>query len=404
MAKTTAFNTDSGSVSTRPYASASQDFFIAEGSASAPSFSIIGEDDVDEGETREPGPHEILPGSGISQISVTGASVGVSIDSNQSTKVRTSANSGSIAVYDMDRNETITSGDGVSIAASDSVSSGDVSSDSRSIPGTGPKFNGPISGDELELIIDPGRRGGDVESNTDVACDAWAIAEHPCGSANARNEKQTVTLKIPGREPVQLMELSSTEPSIRAARYAGDTVPPTGSKYCNNLAGSGCVDIVANLGSYEANFQDVAKFSSHQLISSAGRGFYEALRAGNINSVRARDVEFSWGETVSLEPSEPQEYRPDEPLEPIFESEGTVIKAEPRISFHPVSEHSENSGSECQSEACIGRSAVSAVSVSITYTVTHGGETTSFSLNASLGDTRASATYKAAPEAWDDEG
>src|SRR5690625_2344288 len=225
LAKTTTFNTDSGSGSTRPYASASQDIFIAEGSASAPSFSITGEDVVDEGETREPGPHEILPGSGISQISVTGPAVGISVDSNQSTKVRTSANSGSIAVYDRDRNETITSGDGVRITASDSLSSGDVSSDSRSIPGSGPKLDGPISGDELELIIDPGRRAGDVESNTDVACDTWAIAEHPCGSAQARNEKQAVTLKIPGRAPIQLMELSSTEPSVRAARYPGGTVP-----------------------------------------------------------------------------------------------------------------------------------------------------------------------------------
>src|SRR5699024_2302234 len=93
VAKTTAFNTRSGcgKASTRPYATACQDLFMAEGSASAPSFDITGEDVVDQDEDPEPGPHEILSGSGVSQISISGASAGVSIDSSQSTTVRTTA-------------------------------------------------------------------------------------------------------------------------------------------------------------------------------------------------------------------------------------------------------------------------------------------------------------------------
>src|SRR5699024_805835 len=99
--------------------------------------------------------------------------------------VRTTARTGSIAVYDMDGSESIASGESVSVTASDSVTSGDASSDLGSTAGTGPKFNDPISGGGLELTIDPGTRGGDVKSNTDAACGPWATAEHPCGIANA---------------------------------------------------------------------------------------------------------------------------------------------------------------------------------------------------------------------------
>jgi len=406
VAKTTSFNTRSGcgSDSTRPYASACQDFFVAEGSASAPSFYITGEAIVEEGETPEPGPHEILPGSGISEISVEGASVGVVIESSQSTKVRTTASTGSIVVYDMDGNASLTSGESVSVTASDSVSSSDVLSGSDILPTTLLEHQpDPITNGAIELTIVPGERSGNAESNTDVACDVWALAVHPCGTARASNNKQVLALRVPGEESIPLMELSHSAPSAQVARYPGGATHPAHATYCDNLSGSGCIEAVAKLGQYEANFPGVAKLSSHQLFSAAGRGFHELLRTGNVNSERDRDIQFSWGETVSLDPSEPRQYRSNEPMDPIFESGDTVVTAEPRVSIEPVHEYVENSDLDCQSESCIGRATISAVNVNITYTVTHRGETASFNLRARLGDTSASATYKAAPEAWNDD-
>lgn len=408
VARTTAFNTRSGcgNSETRPYASACQDFFTTQASASAPSLSVIGAPIVDEDESPEPGPYEILPGSGVSEISTSGVSVGVAIDAAQSAKVRGNVNVGAISRFDLDRNDTKRFHDGVSVTASDSVTSGDEQDSSGSMDATDLGIE-TISGGGMELVVTPGVRGGDAMAKTTEGCGPWASTSHPCGKAVASNGKQTVVLTI-GDETIKLAELDQVTITAQSARFPGGTAVAGSPSHCvaATLVGSGCAEVEASTSPFTALFEGVGVLTNHAPTSSAGRG--ATLTTHNSNPSRGGPFSISttasdWSSIPNMAPATITESRTVSPIV-IRDTGNVVVTADAAISIVPYNVQNETQDPECRSEACTGRETVDAVRVDITYHVKHGSTEVAFTLSASLGDTHVSASYKASPKAWENAG
>jgi len=406
-ARTIAFNPDSvcGNDDTRPYSSACQDFFVTQASASGPSLSISGAPIIYEGETPESGPYEILPGSNISEVSISGASVGVAIDAAQSAKVRIKVSGGSISVYDLDRNDQSRSQDGVSATASDSVTSGDkLDSLEQMLPITN-FVPDPVSGEGMKLLFTTDSPRGDANAKTATSCGNWAADEHPCGIAIASNERQSVVLKV-GDETINLAEVGASTITAQSARHPGGTTPVGGASHCvaATLVGSGCTEAEASLSPFTAVFPGVGAFTNHAPASSVGRGVGLTMHDSNASrggpfSVSTADSD--WTNAPNMEPDAFAESRTLAPIV-IRDTEDIVVTADAVITVVPYNVHNVSEDPECRSEACTGRETVDAVRVDITYYVKHGSTEAAFTLSASLGDIHVSASYKASPKAWED--
>jgi len=405
IARTSAFNTNSGcgSAETRPYATACQDFYLADSQISAPSISLSGSSVSDGSGTPGSGPYEIVPGSGIQGISITGASANVAVDAAQTAKLKGTANNGSVVITDLSGDVTESALGSINLEASNSVTSSDPKNDSATL-GSSSGSIPPLSGAGVQLIVDSGSRSGNVAVNTSSGCAGWANNTHPCGSSGAANGDQSVSLKI-GSDAVPLLEIVQSKIESTVARYPGGTTPSSGAGHCTTLAGSGCTESSGVLTVRDAIFPGVGALSNVEIAATTARGAHASQRENNVGIERSGSLSLEWpgAPTVgSIGPSVSGEFKSEDPVL-IYDDGGVAVYAEPVISIGEADIRSDFTDPECRASSCDARGTFAPITAQITYTVTSGTDEFAFTLSTSLGDLRSSATFKAAPEAWQDD-
>src|SRR5690625_2721876 len=407
LARTTAFNTRSGascgSDETQPYATACQDFYTASASAKGPSITVEGAHVVREGEEAPNGIAPILDGSDISFISLSNSHAGTTVDSTQSTRVRSTFKPGTLASGKVSDGEAYRSELPAQAAqASDSVSSSEPTDENAR--GNGDAL-GPVEvfGTDATLSVSGEVGNHEAGAYTEAGCGSLAGTDQPCGTSFGDIRASQVVLSI-GYEELVLVSLTSTS-SLRevfAVRFPGGSCPVSGS-LCADLSGSGCIEATAHLTSYQASFFGVGKITAPESTATTARGPIHWDQ--NPSAIRSNtSVQTEWNGSHSIMATTNEEFKLDDDADPlvIYQDGDVEVLAKPRFVVSGVQE--ESSGDvECREDHCQAQAEVPTIKAEVTYIIAGVDSPSSFVVTPKLGYVSSSATYTAHPEAYEDE-
>src|SRR5690625_4864026 len=401
VARSSIFNTRSGcgSGSNKPYATACQDFYVADASASGHTISINGSKPSTAAED-DSGPFPILSDANIQEVVASAPTVGIVIDSAQSSSVTAQASHGTLTVLDLAGNRTsVSNGDSVGVNVSDAITSGQ----SRNEPLALPRFKFEpveISGVNGSLKLTTARRSGEGAANTTSNCSSWATAGQPCGYVSAGLGilgEDTLEYQFSG-ETIPLLSVRQEAVEINAARYPGSTVLPDGSQLCEVLSGSGCIQARISQTQFVVDIPGAVELRG-TLAGGSSSGDAEPDR--RFSMAQSGSVKTLWdGSTHSLGSALDQ--TSDEEFT-VYDANGIKIFAEARVTASPATADGSANDPACEIEACTSHASASPISISVTYTIDAGDATSSFSVAVTAGGGQSSATYKASPGAWTDD-
>jgi len=421
VATSTIFNTENGcgSSSTQPYATACQDHFTAEASVNGPAISVTTtttETDEDSQQTAD------LLGDGSHQaIGYGAASTGTTVESTQSTKLRSNGQHSSATKQDLDGENTLDhDADTANASASDSVSSSEPRNDDDATSSVSlPEVS--VAGADAKLVLRGGKQNASTSANTTTGCDSIAAGGQPCATGSVTDSGSSLTLDV-GGDSITLAEVKATSLNSHVARFPGGT--PAGT-YCDLVTGSGCVSAQASLGDVTATFPNEIGKVSQKLSADTARG--DGVTDGHMSVDRSGSITAPWGDVPSNalnygdnlrirpdatdEPGEPGEDDDDEEDDPlddgdsivVYENGSVTLTAAPEITIDRLATTAEEDDSECQSQTCSARASSSDVTVRVKYTLTSSTESSAFYVTTTLGSVRAYSSFQAAPEAWADD-
>jgi len=407
LARTTAFNTSSstscGSDETQPYPTACQDFYTASASAKGPSITVEGAHVVREGDDAPDGIAPILDGSNVASISLSSSHAGITIDSTQSTRVRSTFKPGTLTSSKVSDGEAHrTELPEQAAQASDSVSSSAPTDESAS--GNGGAF-GPVhvSGTDATLSVSAAIGTHEAGAYTEAGCGSLAGTDQPCGTSSGDIRASQVVLSI-GSEDLVLASLSSASSllEVSAARFPGGTSPVSGS-LCMDLSGSGCIEATAHLKSYLASFFGVGTIKVPETISMTARGPIHWNE--NPSVIRSNtNLQTEWSGSHSITATTNEEFKLDVDAAPlvIYQDGDLEVLAKPRFVVSGVQEDS-SGDAECREDPCQARAEVPSIKVEVTYTIEGVDSPSSFVVTTKLGSVSSSATYTAHPEPYEDD-
>lgn len=399
IVRSTIFNTRDGcgSSGNKPFATACQDFYSADAGSTAPSISISGA--LPNGEDGDGTPNPILSGATENEVVLSPASLGVEIDAAQSSTVRTQLSHGSLTVFDLDGDQIRReAGDTVGVTSSDSVTSDRPRDMTVSLPSKSLGTH-TVNGGNAKLVLSTSARRGSGTVHTSTQCESWALAGQPCGFAALERTTDTLKLEIDGTT-IPLLEIEQNPVRVETARFNGGMSVPGSTEFCEKVEGSGCIQSRVSQGQFNLLMPKVVEIrgglesgssSGHSQIdrraSVARNGNYKALWDGGPQG-------FLTGNGFNLESEESFE---------IYSSGSTTVTADASISTADANVTESEADPECRDNACTLKGAAQAVIVSVTYNIDSGGSKSAFSVNVTVGAADSKSSYKASPEAWEDD-
>jgi hypothetical protein len=397
-----------GDAANQPFLGACQALFTSSGGATGPSIIVTGSDPAAAPGATDPVP--VLPGTDTSVGTVSVGQAGAGVSSQQASSVDASVEHARASLTALDPDDPAVSSGGTKLtnaASNDIGSSGAAPASPADVTGSGSSSAVTTSSGALSLSLRAGTgASGTARASVTTSCRTGIPAGQPCGQGQlSGGTLSSATLGVGGTDFVAASIGAGGTASGFGARFTG--AAGTSAVGCTTLTGSGCASGGASHtvgtttvggGPWAGAASGLVTVSGYTDSVLAQRGVSQP--ALNPTASRSASVSY-WNGTgySSFAVTATTEQTVSTPAV-TWTNGAQTVQAVAKITVTKAATLTTATDPvACTGDGCTLDADAGTLVVSVTYTITDGGVPWRVTVGADLGSVRASAAYKAAPNA-----